>query len=60
MNKILHNYDMSNFEIHDDIIKVVFGFVPWFEDDLQSKNEEPAALQSNLQFKDVTERPLPL
>lgn len=33
------------------MIKVVFRFVPGFEDDLQSKNEEFAGLQSNLQSK---------
>ena len=33
------------------MIKVVFRFVPGFEDDLQFKNEEFADLQSNLQSK---------
>ena len=51
MNRILRYYDRSIFEIHDDIIKVVFRFVPGFEDDLQSKNEEFAGLQFNLQSK---------
>lgn len=51
MNRILRYYDRSIFEIHDDMIKVVFRFVPGFEDDLQSKNEEFAGLQSNLQSK---------
>ena len=36
MNRILRYYDKSIFEIHDDMIKVVFRFVPGFEDDLQS------------------------
>lgn len=51
MNRILRYYDKSIFEIHDDMIKVIFRFVPGFEDDLQSKNEEAADLQSKLQFK---------
>ena len=51
MNRILQYYDKSIFEIHDDMIKVVFRFVPGFEDDLQSKNEESADLQSKLQSK---------
>lgn len=51
MNRILRYYDKSIFEIRDDMIKVVFRFVPGFEDDLQSKNEEFAGLQSNLQSK---------
>ena len=36
MNRILRYYDKSIFEIHDDMIKVIFRFVPGFEDDLQS------------------------
>ena len=36
MNRILRYYDKSIFEIRDDMIKVVFRFVPGFEDDLQS------------------------
>ena len=51
MNRILRYYDRSIFKIHDDMIKVVFRFVPGFEDDLQSKNEEAADLQSNLDSK---------
>ena len=46
MNRILRYYDRSIFKIHDDMIKVVFRFVPGFEDDLQSKNEEFVGLQS--------------
>lgn len=51
MNRILRYYDRSIFEIHDEMIKVVFRFVPGFEDDLQSKNEGSADLQSNLDSK---------
>ena len=36
MNRILRYYGKSIFEIRDDMIKVVFRFVPGFEDDLQS------------------------
>lgn len=32
------------------MIKVVFRFVPGFEEDLQSKNEASGDLQSNLQY----------
>ncbi|HIV98767.1 MAG TPA: winged helix-turn-helix transcriptional regulator [Candidatus Ornithospirochaeta avicola] len=39
MNRILRYYDRSIFEIHDDMIKVVFRFVPGFEDDLQSNSD---------------------
>ena len=55
MNRILRYYDKSIFEIHDDMIKVVFRFVPGFEDDLQSKlqfkNDSTDDLQSNLDSK---------
>lgn len=51
MNRILRYYDRNIFEIHDEMIKVVFRFVPDFEDDLQSKNEGSADLQSNLDSK---------
>lgn len=33
------------------MIKVVFRFVPGFEEDLQSKNEASGDLRSNLQYK---------
>ena len=36
------------------MVKVIFRFVPGFEDDLQSQNEEFAGLQSNLQSKSVS------
>ena len=53
MNRILQYYDKSIFEIHDDMIKVVFRFVSGFEEDLQSKlqskNEVSEDLQSKLQ-----------
>ena len=55
MNRILQHYDRSIFEIHDDMVKVVFRFVPGFEEDLQSKNVDEANLQSNLQSKNVDE-----
>ena len=55
MNRILRYFDKSIFEIHDDMIKVVFRFVPGFEDDLQSKlqskNDSTEDLQSNLDSK---------
>ena len=54
-NRILRYYDKSIFEIHDDIIKVIFRFVPGFEDDLQpklqSENDSTEDLQSNLDSK---------